>query len=271
MGRLPIHRQIFALTSLLLVGIPGLADTAAGVAAFKNKDYRRAYQEWKAAAEAGQAEAEFDLGLLYAQGLGVRRDLSEAMRLYRSAADKGNAEAEFALGRIYLRGWGTPRDEVDAIRWMMMANSVEAAGPPTDWVVLEGYGISRDPGQSVYWYDRAARNGHPEAQYELALLYDSGEGTKRDAEQAARWMSAAAAQGYAPAMMAFGERYATGNGVAQDHQRAYFWLTLAFLHGEKRGEKLRAAEAAKLRPETVAQQERAAQDWRPRSVSAPKR
>src|SRR5215831_13528108 len=242
MQRLPLNLQIAALAGFFLASIPASADTAAGVAAFKNKDYHRAYQEWKAAAEVGQAEAEFDLGLLYAQG-------------------------QFALGQIYLRGWGIPRDEVDAIRWIMMANSVEAAGPPPDWVALEGYGVPRDPRQAVYWYDRAARSGHPEAQFDLARLCSSGEGTKRDEEQAARWTSAAAAQGYAPAMMAFGERYAIGNGVVQDHKRAYFWLTLAFLNGEKHGEKLRAAEAAKLPAEEVAQQERAAQDWRPRAVS----
>ena len=62
---------------ILLSAAPGFADTAAGLAAFKNQDYGRAYQEWKASADAGQAEAEFDLGLLYAQGLGVRRDLTE--------------------------------------------------------------------------------------------------------------------------------------------------------------------------------------------------
>jgi uncharacterized protein len=268
MRRLPTYLQIFAFAGSLSVAIPASADTAAGVAAFKNGDYHRAYQEWKAAAEAGYPEAEFDLGLLYAQGLGVRRDLSEAMRLYRAAAEKDNAQAQFALGQIYLRGWGTPRDEVDAIRWIMMANSVETAGPPTDWVAVEGYGVARDPRQAVYWYDRAARNGHPEAQFDLARLYAAGEGTKRDEEQAARWTSAAAAQGYAPAMMAFGERYATGTGVTQDHKRAYFWLTLAFLHGEKHSEKLRAAEGAKLSADEVAHQERAAQNWRPRVVSA---
>src|SRR5690242_9362891 len=222
MQLLPRYLHIVVLGGFFLAPMPAPADTAAGVAAFKNRDYHKAYQEWKAAADAGQAEAEFDLGLLYAQGLGVSRDLSEAMRLYRSAAEKGNAQAQFALGQIYSLGWGTPRDEVDALRWLMMANSVETAGPPTDWVLLEGYGVSRDPKQAVYWYDRAARSGHPEAQYDLAALYTSGEGTKRDEEQAARWMSASAAQGYAPAMMAFGERCASGTGVAQDHKRAYF-------------------------------------------------
>lgn len=253
---------------LILSAAAAFADTAAGVAAFKNKDYQKAYQEWKTAAEAGKAEAQFDLGLLYAQGLGVRRDLTEAARWYRKSADQGNAEAEFALGQMYLRGWGVPRDEADAIRWLQMANSVESDGPPTDWSPIEGYGVPKDVKQAVYWYKQAADKGHPEAEFNLAQLYAGGEGVKRDQEQAARWVSASASQGYGPALAEFGERYATGRGVAQDDKRAYFWLTLAFLHGDHSVEKLRTAEAAKLQPADVTAQDHAAQNWKPRMAPA---
>jgi TPR repeat protein len=253
---------------LLLTTMPAFADTAAGLAAFKNKDYQRAYREWKAAAEAGQAEAQFDLGVLYAQGLGVQRDLTVASDWYRKAADQGNAEAQFALGQMYSRGWGIPRDMADAIRWLQMANSVDSEGPPTDWLSLEGYGMPQDPHQAAYWYWQAAENGHPEAQFNLSRLYASGKGVKRDDEQAARWVSASAAQGYAPAQVNLGERFATGSGVAKDDKRAYFWLTLALLHGDKSGEKIRAAEAAKLEPSVVTEQDHAAQNWKPRMASA---
>ena len=253
-----------SLGILLLAAVPALADTAAGVAAFKNKDYQRAYQEWKSAAEAGKAEAQFDLGLLYAQGLGVRRDLTEATRWYRKSAQQGNAEAEFALGQMYLRGWGVPRDEADAVRWLQMANSVESDGPPTDWAPIEGYGVDKDTKQAVYWYKLAADKGHPEAQFALAQLYANGDGVKHDQEQAARWVSASATQGYAPALAEFGERYATGRGVSQDDKRAYFWLTLAYLHGDHSVEKLRASVAAKLPPAEVSSQDHAAQNWKPR-------
>jgi hypothetical protein len=248
--------------------MPAFADTAAGLEAFKNKDYQRAYKEWKTAADSGKAEAQFDLGLLYAQGLGVRRDLSEAARWYRKSADQGNAEAEFALGQMYSRGWGIPRDEADAIRWLQMANSVDSQGPPTDWTPVEGYGMARDQKQAAYWYQQAADNGHAEAQFNLARLYSSGEGVKRDEEQAARWVSASATQGFGPAQANFGERYANGRGVPQDDKRAYLWLTLAFLHGDKSVEKLRTAEAAKLNPTEVAEQDRVAQNWKPRVATA---
>src|SRR5690242_1062621 len=92
--------QLSVAAMLLVTSGVALADTAAGMRAFRNKDYQVAYREWKASAEAGEAEAEFDLGLLYAQGFGVRRDLTEAANWYRKAAQQGNAEAEFALGQM---------------------------------------------------------------------------------------------------------------------------------------------------------------------------
>ncbi len=260
--------RIFSLGVLTLAGMPAFADTAAGLAAFKNKEYGKAYQEWKAAADAGHAEAQFDLGVLYAQGLGVRRDLTEAAFWYRKSAEQGNAEAEFALGQMYSRGWGAPRDTVDAMRWLQMANSVDSDGPPTDWANVEGYGMPQDDQQAAYWYKLAAEKGHPEAEFNLARLYAGGKGVKKDEEQAARWVSASATQGYTPAMANLGTRFATGTGVAQNPQRAYFWLTLAFLHGDKGAEKQRAAEAAKLKANEVADQDRAAQNWKPRMAPA---
>ncbi|HWC95563.1 MAG TPA: tetratricopeptide repeat protein [Candidatus Sulfopaludibacter sp.] len=245
-----------------------MADTAAGLAAFKNKDYQRAYKEWKAAADTGHAESQFDLGVLYAQGLGVRRDLTVAAYWYRRAAEQGNAEAQFALGQMYSRGWGVPRDQADAVRWLQMANSVESDGPPTDWANVEGYGMPQDDEVAAYWYRAAADKGHPEAQFNLARLYASGHGVKKDEEQAARWTSASAAQGYGAAQVSLGERYATGSGVPKDPKRAYFWMTLAFLRGEKNAEKLRAAAAAKLQPADVATEDRAAQNWKPRMATA---
>ena len=259
---------LLGLGFILLGNLPAWADTAAGMEAFRNKDYAKAFREWKAAADAGQAAAQFDLGLLYAQGLGVGRDLTEAEHWYRKAAEQGNAEAEFALGQMYSRGWGVPRDAADAMRWLQMANDPDTEGPPTDWTLLEGYGVQQDQKLAAYWYQLAAEKGHAEAQFNLGRLYATGKGVAHDEEQAARWVRAAASQGYAPAQARLGFRYANGQGMAKDDRRAYFWLTLAYLHGEKSNEKLRQAEAAKLKPDEVAKSDQDAQNWKPRKVAA---
>lgn len=266
-----LHR---ALSSLLLVvglaGLPAWADTASGMDAFRHKDYQRAFREWKQAADAGQAEAQFDIGVLYAQGLGVARDLTEAARWYQRAADQGNLEAEFALGQMYSRGWGVPRDEQDAMRWFELAsNGLDSDGPPTGWATLDGYGVPQDQTQAAYWYQKAAEKGHAEAAYNLAGLYASGKGVPKDEEQATHWVRTAASKGYAPAQAALGVRYATGNGIAKDDRRAYFWLTLAFLHGDKSAARLRGEEAAKLTKEVVTASDQSAESWKPRSATPP--
>jgi uncharacterized protein len=261
---------VLGLGMLLSIATPAWADVAAGTEAFKNKDYQKAFREWNAAAEAGNAEAQFDLGVLYAQGRGVQRDVAKAVSWYRKAADQGNAEAQFALGQLYSRGWGVPRDEIDALRWFQMANDPNSVGSATDWELIEGYGVERDSQQAASWYQKAAEQGHAEAQYNLGRLYAAGKGIPRDEELAVNWIRASASQGYVPAQALFGTRYATGSGIAQDHRLAYLWLTLAFLHGDKSVEKLRSAEAAKLTPAVVAATDQAAQSWRPRAAAAPK-
>jgi uncharacterized protein len=259
--------KLFGL-SLLLVGVmPAPADTESGLAAFKNKDYQTAYTEWKAAAEAGRAEAQFDLGVLYAHGWGVFRDMTEASHWYRKSAEQGYAAAQFALGQMYSRGWGVSRDEADALICFQMANSGDSADaddPLPDWENVEGYGMPQDPERAAYWYRQAADQGYPRAQFNLGRMYAGGRGVMKDEEQAARWMSASAAQGYVPAMVNFGERYAAGNGVAKSDRRAYFWLTLALLHGDKDGQKIRAAAATKLNPPDLHAEDRAVQNWKPR-------
>ncbi|SRR5579871_356070 len=254
------------LLVILLCAAPMWADTQAGLEAFKNKDYEKAYKEWRASADAGFADAQFDLGVLYAHGLGVKQDLGEAERWYRRSAEQGYPDAEFALGEMYARGWSAgARDQAAAQRWMNLESS-EGYMPSPDWDNIADYGMAKDVKQAAYWYRLAAEKGLAEAQYSLGRLYATGKGVPHDEEQATNWVRVAASQGYPPAEARLGTRYATGNGTTQDDRLAYFWLTLAYLHGEKSAEKLRAAEAAKLKPADVNATDLQAQRWKPRTI-----
>ena len=56
-------------------------------------------------AEAGDAEAQYNLGFMYHNGgLGVPQDSAEAVRWYRLAADQGDANAQFNLAAMYGSG-----------------------------------------------------------------------------------------------------------------------------------------------------------------------
>ena len=73
------------------------------------------------AAEQGNAEAKFKLGLMYYDGDGVPQDYAEAMKWYRKAAEQGHAYAQNQLGAMYNDGDGVPKDDVEAYAWLSLS------------------------------------------------------------------------------------------------------------------------------------------------------
>ena len=62
------------------------------------------------AAEQGDADAQFNLGAMYANGAGAELDIVEAVNWYRKAAEQGNSAAQFNLGVSYRDGLGVQRE-----------------------------------------------------------------------------------------------------------------------------------------------------------------
>ena len=74
------------------------------------EDYAEAVKWYRKAAEQGQAEAQFTLGLFYYCGNGVKQDYTEAVKWYRKAAEQGDADAQCNLGYCYDCGHGVKQD-----------------------------------------------------------------------------------------------------------------------------------------------------------------
>jgi uncharacterized protein len=151
----------------------------------------------RAKAERGDAEAQKQLGSLYAKGQGVSQSYAEAAKWYRKAADQGHARAQAALGELYEAGQGVPCNEAEAAQW----------------------------------YRRGAEQGDVVGQYSLAVLYVMGKGVPRDIAQAVKWYRQAADQGNALAQYNLGRRHKEGDGVPKDPVEAYKWLRLAAAQG----------------------------------------
>ncbi|MBP6058457.1 MAG: sel1 repeat family protein [Nitrosomonas sp.] len=73
------------------------------------------------AAEQGFADAQFNLGLMYANGEGVEQDMTQAVELFKKAAEQGHVDAQNNLGAMYFTGEGVGRDEKKAIEWFEKA------------------------------------------------------------------------------------------------------------------------------------------------------
>lgn len=77
--------------------------------------------ETKALAETGNADAQFRLGNMYAEGTIIPNDFTEASKWFRKAADQGHAEAQYLLGVIYSGGLSVPVDFAEGYVWFCLA------------------------------------------------------------------------------------------------------------------------------------------------------
>ena len=91
--------------------------------AYKNGDYKTAYQLLKPFAEKGDPDSQFLLGEIYNRGHGVPQDDAKAMNWYRRAAEQGQPNAQNNLGILYFRSQAMKPDYVQAHVWMNIAAS----------------------------------------------------------------------------------------------------------------------------------------------------
>ena len=99
----------------------GQAEFEQGQAAIVAQDYKTAITQFALAANKGHAEAQYQIGVCYTGGKGVKRDLSEAVKWYRKAAEQGFADAQLNLGHCYYNGEGVTKDLYEAVKWYRMA------------------------------------------------------------------------------------------------------------------------------------------------------
>jgi len=93
------------------------------VKAYERGDYPAALRLLRPLAQKGNAEAQNNLGLMYAMGRGVPQDYAAAERWYHMAADKGVASAQNNLGVMYTGGQGVKQDYIQAYMWFTLAAS----------------------------------------------------------------------------------------------------------------------------------------------------
>ncbi|ENW4816952.1 sel1 repeat family protein [Neisseria gonorrhoeae] len=76
------------------------------------------FRENLQAAEQGNAAAQFNLGVMYENGQGVRQDYVQAVQWYRKASEQGDAQAQYNLGLMYYDGRGVRQDLALAQEWL---------------------------------------------------------------------------------------------------------------------------------------------------------
>jgi TPR repeat protein len=252
------------LALLLILACPAHADFQSGLDAYNRGDYAAALQEWKPLAEKGDANAQYNVGLLYARGQGVTQDFKEAAEWYRRAAEQGVPAAQYNLGVMYSNGEGVNQDPAEARKWFTKAaeKGVREAESGLEALPAEP-GAFRDFGEAEKWYRQAAEKGVASAQFNLGVMYDLGQGVSRNYEEAAKWYRKAAEQGYAGAMCNLAILYYNAQGVKRDLAEAYAWFTRAQQAGEARAEKLARITASRMKPKDIDRAQQLMASWKP--------
>ena len=98
----------------------------------------KAFEPSRDAALKGDAEAQFQLGLMYHQGKGAAQDYAQAAEWYRKAAEQGLAKAQNNLAVLYAQGQGVPQDYVSAYMWFSVAAAAKPDKNKANLQLLEG-------------------------------------------------------------------------------------------------------------------------------------
>jgi TPR repeat protein len=181
---------IAAALAALSAALPVRAEFEAGRDAYEKGDYTEALNEFLPSVMEGDINAQFYLALMYEKGAGVPQDPFKAFKWYNLAAEQGNPEAMFKLGVYYYDGsGGAAKDAEQALSWFGEAagEGITPAQFNVGLIHAKGFGVARDYGLAAKWFRVAAKQNHALAQHGLGIIYARGLGVERDLVRASMW------------------------------------------------------------------------------------
>lgn len=177
-------------------------------------------------ARLGLPDAQYEVGLMYANGIGVAQDFKQAIHWIRLSAERGHVPAQYLLATRYVSGVAIERNEHQAFVWFLRA---AAQGHPKAYFRLGKLHSVAHPEAAFSCYMKAAELGTPEAQLAVGQAFAKGIGVGQDLEQAFHWYKESANHGVPAAQHGLAEMYAHGHGVEADADAAFFWYRRAAL------------------------------------------
>ncbi len=116
-------------------------------------------------AEAGNADAQNRLGILYHDGQGVPVNYERAKQWFRKAAEQGHAGAQVNLGTLYFLGLGVSESDQEALFWFRKAATQRdaLAFAKLGRMYQQGRGVPLDFVQAHMWYNLSAAHGEKRA------------------------------------------------------------------------------------------------------------
>lgn len=186
---------VFIITTISLIA----DDFNQAVEDYNKGAYIKALNTFYTLAKEGDAKAQYNVGLIYANGKGTTKDLPKAQKWYEKAASQGSGPAQYNLAQMYH------------------------VAAQNDTHAYE---------KAKYWYEKAVESGVMQAHNNLASLYMEGKGVKKDQKKAFELFQKAASMGESTAQVNVAVLYAWGDGVTHDKMKAYENLKKALIAGQ---------------------------------------
>jgi uncharacterized protein len=218
-GRLT--QRLVLLVCLSLMAPPLFAQSESDIVAKNNAqllDEAAPSLFTKIKAYMGKASAQAELGLAYATGAGVKRDMLKAHEWWERAAAGGDISATYALGLMHAHtGFdGAVQDFGKAAEWFTKAANADYAWAQYSlgYLYEMGKGFAQNDKAAGRWYLRAAEQGIEYAQINVGLMFDQARGTDENISEALKWFRLAAKQGNPVASYLLGRMLEDGRGVS---------------------------------------------------------
>lgn len=115
---------------------------------------------------------------MYDVGAGVAQNHKEAVAWFRRAAQRGDPDGQFSLGVAYEQGRGVTKNFKEAVVWFRRAAEQRHSAAQLQLGLMYNYGlgVKKDYNEAVQWYRRLVPGGDPYAQHALGVLYEKGQG-----------------------------------------------------------------------------------------------
>ncbi len=181
-------------------------------------------------AQRGDADAQFSLGVLYAEGQSLEKDHAAAVEWFSSAARKGHPKATYNLAHSYFYGQGVSQNYDLAYEYATEAADLGLAMADNLVGVMyeRGLGVDQDYDAAFHRYTSAAQQSDAYAQLNLAKLYWDGNGVEKNLKRTLHWTRKAAMQGHAPAQSELAYLLSGEvDGIPQNLDKTFDWAMRA--------------------------------------------
>jgi TPR repeat protein len=219
----------------------------------KEANDKFAFEEFKKDADKGHLFCQYEVAMMYENGIGTVKNSEKAFEYYEKASNQGHVISQIYLGGMYEHGIGKAKNLKKAFEYYEKAadNSLNSlfefnklslqiypaqgntqAQHHLGYMYQFGIGTVKNLKKAFEYYEKAANQGYAHSQYNLGIMYYGGTGTSKNLEKAFEYYEKAANQGHAHSQNRLGYMYQFGIGKEKNLEKSLEYYEKAANQGE---------------------------------------